>query len=426
MRAAVLLLGVLLVQLASAQEIILEQGEQQVEPDWNVLPFAFYTETLGVTLGVFGSMSGYGQPQQGTFGALFGSSEGAYGGALGGRDYRIPFTERLFVSPQSLVAYLPEIRAYAGTQPGFAGEVAGSNDSDEDNYLEEEGSDISASLPFRYSLPLGTGLETPIPTYVVADGLRVDGPPIGSWNPMRNGRTYLLFEPFYRRQNFNRDNNQQDQEVATNGLRVGLEYDNRDFPTNPTRGSRQRFQVTRDFGLFDSSNSYTFIEAETSFYYPLGAGFGANQRVLAFNAWTAYSPSWEEEESNGVTVDRNRPPHFTGARLGGPDRLRGYSSGRFNDRAAIYYGFEYRHMLRWNPATQFDWLNWLPLKQVQLVGFGEVGRVAEDYDLGELHSDMKGSVGLGLRGFFGRGVLRLDTAYSEEGVQVWGFARHPF
>jgi len=407
-----------------AQEIVLEQGEDEVRKRRIALPFVFNTETLGTGYGVFGAMRGYFQPQQSTFGAVFGSSKEAVGGTLAGRDYRIPYTQRLFVSPRINLSHLPEIRAYTGDNPGFEDEFAGSNDSSEDNFQEEEGSTTSVALQFRYHLPLGVGRDNPLPTYVVADGIRVDGPPEGAWNPIASGRTHLLIEPFYRRQNFELDAG--DQEVATNGIRVGIEYDNRDFPRNPTRGSRQRFQVTRDFGLFDSSNSYTFLEAETSFYYPLGAGWGANQRVLAFNAWTAYSPTWDEQTEDGEVRIRNRPPYFTGAQLGGVERLRGYATNRFSDQAAIYYGIEYRHMLRWNPVKRYDWLSFIPLDQLQLVGFGELGRVASDWSLGELHSDMKGSGGIGLRAMLNKSIVRLDAAYSEESFQIWGMASHSF
>jgi len=407
-----------------AQEIVLEQGQNEVEKRRIALPFVFSTETLGTTFGIGAGMRGYIQPQQSTFGALFGSSKEAYGGVLAGNDYRIPYTERLFLRPRMVLGHFPEIRAYTGVNPGFNDEFAGTNDSDKDNYQDEEGSDTYVELQFRYHLPMGVGRDNPLPTYVVAEGIRVDGPPEGAWNPVRSGRTHLLIEPFYRRQNFELDDG--DEEVATNGIRVGIEYDNRDFPRNPTRGSRQMFKVSRDFGWFDSANSYTFLEAETSFYYPLGEGWGANQRVLALNAWSAYSPSWDEETVDGERRVRNRPPFFTGARLGGFQRLRGYPSYRFNDKAAIYYSIEYRHMLRWNPVKRYDWLSFIPLDQLQLVGFGELGRVADDWSLGELHSDMKGNVGLGLRAMLNKGIIRLDAAWSEESFQIWGMASHPF
>ena len=55
--------------------------------------------------------------------------------------------------------------------------------------------------------------------------------------------------------------------------------------------------------------------------------------MLAFDAWTAVSPTWEVE---GGRVEHG-PPTYTGATLGGLWRLRGYPSQRFSDKAAVYY-----------------------------------------------------------------------------------------
>ena len=50
--------------------------------------------------------------------------------------------------------------------------------------------------------------------------------------------------------------------------------------------------------------------------------------------------------------------------------------------------------------------------------FVEVGRGAPEYNLERLHSDMKWDAGLGFR-FLAKGlVLRIDSAYGEEGLGV--------
>jgi len=89
----------------------------------------------------------------------------------------------------------------------------------------------------------------------------------------------------------------------------------------------------RDFGLLDSSNSWTVVDGEVDKYFSLGASDWFRQRVLAFDFWTAYSPTWNEK-SNG-DID-NGAPSFAGATLGGLWRLRGYPTNRFSDKAAIY------------------------------------------------------------------------------------------
>jgi hypothetical protein len=71
--------------------------------------------------------------------------------------------------------------------------------------------------------------------------------------------------------------------------------------------------------------------------------------------------------------------------------MRGYPEGRFNDRSAVYYAAEYRHIPDWNPLKNFGWLNRrnAHVQWLQYVVGVEVGRVADEFDLGELHSDMK-------------------------------------
>jgi len=62
----------------------------------------------------------------------------------------------------------------------------------------------------------------------------------------------------------------------------------------------------------------------------------------------------------------------------------------------------------------------------QWVGFIEVGRVNDQYDLAELHSSMKTSVGGGVRALVYELVIRVDAAVSEEGGEVQMFFNHPF
>jgi hypothetical protein len=115
-----------------------------------------------------------------------------------------------------------------------------------------------------------------------------------------------------------------------------------------------------------------------------------------------------------------------GSTLGGNMRLRGYSSNRFTDKSAIYYGAEYRTIPQWNPLGSQTWLKWLDIDWWQWVGFVEAGRVADEWDLGELNSDLKWDGGFGLRSMMHKVVVRLDFAFSEEGTHVWAMAGQPF
>ncbi len=66
------------------------------------------------------------------------------------------------------------------------------------------------------------------------------------------------------------------------------------------------------------------------------------------------------------------------------------------------------------------------MQWLQFAVFGEVGRVAPDWEFDELHSDMKWDVGIGLRAFAKGIVVRLDTAFSDEGVSVQMMVGQPF
>jgi hypothetical protein len=74
-----------------------------------------------------------------------------------------------------------------------------------------------------------------------------------------------------------------------------------------------RLSVSRDFGWFDSSNSWTVLQGELDPYFSLGSSDWFRQRVIALDFWSAYSPSWQVEADGEIT---NRPPPYAGAALG--------------------------------------------------------------------------------------------------------------
>jgi hypothetical protein len=69
-------------------------------------------------------------------------------------------------------------------------------------------------------------------------------------------------------------------------------------------------------------------------------------------------------------------------------------------------------------GIEIDWF--------QVVLFAEVGRVAESWDVSELHSDMKWDAGIGLRAMIQKAVFRADVAASEEGARFIAMVAHPF
>jgi outer membrane protein assembly factor BamA len=239
----------------------------------------------------------------------------------------------------------------------------------------------------------------------------------GPWNPLIGGRTSSEVGPFYRAESVETDLGRDAK--RTNGLDFSLIHDNRDFHVNPSEGSRQRLTITRDWGLCDSTNSWTSLEAGASKFVPLSPPEGFRQQVLAFDFWTAYSPTWEQigTDDNAQPIYR-RPPEFMGPRLGGFWRMRAFSTSRFSDKAAIYYAAEYRLMPEWNPLRSVSWLDWADVKWLQGVIFAETGRVATNWRIEELHKDMKWDVGLGLR-VWGKGTVgRVDIAFAEESTAL--------
>ena len=387
------------------------------------VPYAFYNEKFGAAVGYVYGVVGYPQKQSSLLATAMAGSRGSGMGFLIGRDIQMPRVERLFLDPVISVGYFGETEAFIDGNPKFPDERAGSNDSDEKNFVDGKGWDNFFRLKFKYLLPIGGGRDEVISTYKIDRGLLVSDPFGGeSLNPLKSGRSYLELRPFYRWQQI--DGDDVDTDLKTNGTEVSFFWDNRDFFANPSKGNSLRLRYSRDFGWFDSTDSWTSLEGELDAYIPLGASNRFRQRVIAFDVWTSYSPTWDEQ-SNGE-ID-NRPPAYTGATLGGLWRMRGYPTQRFNDKAAIYYAAELRLIPEWNPFDGWPWLQkYLGVQWIQIVPFVEIGRVATSWNIEELHSDMKWSAGLGLR-LWAKGIVaRIDTAASDEGAQVQMIISQPF
>ena len=394
----------------------------EFSPQTLKLPYAFYNENFGFAGGfVYGKV---GSPQkQATIlaTAVVGTQGGM--GFLVGKDIQMPLIERLFLDPIASVGYFSDNESYIDGNPDFPDERAGSNDSDEDNNVEGDGWDNFFRLRFKYLLPIGDGRDEIISTIKMKDGLPISEPKGGtSLNPFKSGRSYLELRPFYRSQEI--DGNDIDTTIKTNGADFSLFWDNRDFDANPSKGFGFRGKVSRDFGWFDSSDSYTNLEGELDLYFPLKMGSWLRQGVLALNHWTSYSPTWDKQ-SNGKIA--NRPPAYVGATLGGLWRMRGFPTQRFNDRAATYYAAELRLIPEWNPFNNWPRVQkYVGIKWLQFVPFVEIGRVAPDWSFSRLHSDMKWCAGFGVRAWAQGIVIRIDSAYSDEGVGVQMMIAQPF
>lgn len=416
-----LLLGSSLV----AQSLTVEaEDPPDFEPEFNWLPYAFFSESFGVGLGAGGALSHLPDPESSLLGAITVGTTGSYNVALGGSQLRIPGLDRLFLYPMAVLARYQNQDLYVGTRnPGFEGQRAGAHNSDPDNFLEVTQWDNWAKLEMRYLLPIGDGRDAPlVNTYVVEDGILKQGATgATSWNPWTSGRTYLTLTPAWRKQTL--DNEDLSLPVETLNLEAGLRWDNRDYPFNPSRGTHLELLVQKDFRDEDALGGWEawFLQAEQIF--DIGTNRIAGQRVLAFDLWTAYVPTWETDAEGNVI---RRPPQYEGATLGGFYRMRGYESNRFQDKAAIHYTVEYRVIPAWQPLTEFRALDWAKLRYWQWVVFAEAGRVAGEWDPDVLHEDLNVDAGFSIRGMFYQAVCRLDFAFSEEGTRIIAMYGQPF
>ncbi len=404
--------------------LLREENLEESTKNSLIMPYAFSTESMGFTLGVGGGIKGYGQEQLLLGATAFGSFEEAVGLFLGMWDYRPSFAKRFFFGAQGMVGHYPEQRAYT-RQPFLPGVPRpGSNDSGELQFGEESGYDNWTDFKIEFVLPMGSSRSDSLQHYKLKGGLLQSAPVGGdTWNPMESGVTTLLLRQYNRYRSFELDEG--DLDATTHPFQLALSYINTDFPVNPSQGSEQYIGVTHDFGWLESPDDWTFIEFEGSKYFSLGSSDWAKQRIIALNVWTGDTPSWEEHtNSDGTTSVTNRPPFYEGATLGGFYRMRGYPIDRFNDRSVIYTAAEYRYTMDWNPIGNISWLRFLKSDWLQLVGFVEGGRVANDY--GDLFEEWKVDGGFGLRSMFSGAVVRLDVGFSEESTSAWVMFGQPF
>ena len=379
------------------------------------LPFVFHSQFFGWTAGVYLRTTDWVQAGAQFDVVLFGSDNGTRYLYHQMRDFRVPGLPRLTLEPTVYAGRFGEIRAYTDGPEGqraFDGEgeaYPGRNGSDENAYLALEGRDVWLRANLRWLLPWADGRD-PAPVRPRLERGRLVGLPAGGtdWNPLRSGRTFLELEPFRREQ----------LGTVVAGATVSATHENVDFEDDPTRGSWTRLAWQRDPGAFGSAAPWSILEADHRSYWPLSGG--RDPLVLALDAWTAASPTWNDSHGEDGVAVLHRPPVFAAPALGSDTRLRAYYQSRWNDRAFLYYGAELRK--RFDSGALERWsIHWL-----QWALFAEAGRVADAWDLREFHRDMKPSAGGGLRLLFTDLVLRLDLAWGEEGPMLQMFMDQAF
>ncbi len=345
------------------------------EKDSAFVPFYFSTETMGSTIGLAGVAKGVGQPQAALFGMGLYSEKDSYVGFLSAFNYAL--SPNLLFSTQMYQARFNDNPYYLGDQ--------GSNNSSTEDKTVTNGDEENYKLEFKYLLPWGNVRER---------GL------LGAFQPVRDvsfaspvdsGVSSIIFTPFYSSRELDIYN---DKKEEATGFSLTFDWDNRDSVRNTTRGSHTSFDLTTGAESLQSEDLWLKWEFQNSQYYSLGPlGDWFDQQVLAFDFYTADTPTWNK--CDGLMCAR--PPEQEQVRLGGLYRLRGYTAGRYHGRSAIHYSAEYRVLPDWQPLDDIPLINYYDLPWWQWVAFVEIGRVADDYDLKTLHEDMKWNVGGAVR-----------------------------
>ncbi len=169
-----------------------------------------------------------------------------------------------------------------------------------------------------------------------------------------------------------------------------LQFDSRNFPGEPTRGGfyKAQYEIVSDRDL--RTGSFNRLDLDAQQYVP----FFQDKRVLAFRSSMSLT-----DHRRGQTV-----PFYMQPVLGGSDSLRGYRPYRFYDDNSMLFTAEYRYEI---------------FSGLDMALFADAGKVFhnwEPWDAGGLQSD----VGFGFRFNTHNNVfLRVDTAFSHEGFQIW-------
>jgi hypothetical protein len=435
--AWILILLVLLPGRVLAEYKTVDVTDDNRSKSWIVLPYAFSSETMGFTTGLVGIWNGYGQPQMTTIATAFvgarqtvqkfrpdsgdaKTTEEAQtkGAVLGIFNYRPSFLRRLFVSGFASYAYYPNQQLF----------IDGSNDSPADSVLKTQGYNNWFYLSLRYVLPWGEGRSDPITLYRLKRGLPVNRDGYGGGKPFVTGRTIAELRPFFNK--WTADKLVEEPDWTTMGLKFRLQHDNTDYIDNPSRGYGFRLQYAEDYGWGESAQSWNALEGSYSHFIPILAASWMRQNVIALNLWSAYSPSWDSsrklnDKNPNALIHAHQPPPWEGARLGGWDRMRGYYSNRFSDKAAIYYGAEYRFIPEFNPLHKERWLPF-PIDWFQGVLFAETGRAAPVYNLARLRSHLKFDAGFSIRALAAKVPVRFDMAFGSEGANMWVMVKQTF
>jgi hypothetical protein len=219
-------------------------------------------------------------------------------------------------------------------------------------------------------------------------GLRIGG--LGRYLLANVGRTNdVRFSPT---ENFYDERTTPGIQLQSDFLQAGgfVQYDWRDNPGGPRSGGNYLAQYSAYSDLRQGRYSFNRVDLEAQQYIP----FFNERRVIALRGRVeATSPH-----------ERNAVPFYLQPTLGGSDDLRGYRPFRFYDNAAVILNAEYR---------------WEIFSGLDMALFFDAGQVFPDWRSIN-YRNLKKDAGFGFRANVRNNVfLRIDTAFSDEGIQLW-------
>lgn len=370
------------------------------------VPLIFSTETLSTAFGGAGVVKHAGQAQAAALGIGLYTSNDSWVTYLGLFNYQIPTWQQWLFSAEGYQAHYQEGIYYVPVE-----DLVNPGVEDTDRVISV-GDEAFYRLHMKYVLPIGHGAQGAARSLIpVKDNI--------SWNPMVSGITSVRLTPFLRRQTLELYDDLPD---STQGFELLFNWDNRDNGNGSHLGGQTSFTLSRDFGS-GTRSSWTTWEFEQSAFVPLGDNSWFHQQVLAFNFYLADTPTWDSQNSDGTY---HRPPSFAGVSLGGFERLRGYSSRQFAGRSAVDYALEYRVQPHWQPLQNWPVFNLYQVPWWEWVVFAEAGKVTQNFDLNELHQEMKWIYGVAARFEIEQVVVRTEFAFGGDESQVWVMVNQPF
>ena len=225
------------------------------------------------------------------------------------RDFKVPYLgNRWFLDHSGRFGTYPDpdLWGYANRNRTFTGERAGANDSNRENFIQSSGTDERFWFRLGYTLPIADARLSPIKNYVLKDGLLESGASGGtSWNPLESGVTAFELKYFYRRVKFDFE---EDENFRTNGFEFKLIRDNRDYSTNPSKGSYQSFTIARDFGWGNSDDSWTNWQLDLKNMFPSANRIGQIKEFLPLiSGWPIAPPGMKRKQRKERQSTIGRP-----------------------------------------------------------------------------------------------------------------------